>query len=231
MNVRLLASAPTAPPNSARRARAEGPHVHRGHTNSCRRAPNTPLCVTGFIGHTLAMHTLDPADITVATPGANAANVSGISARIEARDRRLAAVHEAAHVVIARRVRVEAAAWIFRRPTADPRREKTWGGQTTFYSQFSRPQHRRMIAVAGAIAEHVWDGELDFLRDEGEAVWWDAAIMSDTDWRHAGCEPGEPNAKLMGAVAKVIDLLAGPLRADLYAEARRLIVGFGRPAA
>jgi hypothetical protein len=39
------------------------------------------------------------------------------------------------------------------------------------------------------------------------------------------------NAKFMGAVDKVVDLLAGPLRADLYAEARRLIVEFGRAAA
>ena len=82
----------------------------------------------------------DLADTSIAAPEPEAAVDMRRLARIEARDRRLAAIHEAAHVVIARRVRVEAAAWIFRRPTADPRREKTWGGQTTFYSQFSRPQ-------------------------------------------------------------------------------------------
>jgi len=141
-------------------------------------------------------------------------------ARIEARDRRRAAIHEAGHVVIAGRVGVEAAAHIFRHPTADPGLESTWGGLASIYSKPSRP-HRAMIGVAGAVAEHVWSGELDFLRDGGEAVWWDAAAMSDTDWRLAGCAPGEPNAKFLRVVEKVIDLLDGPLRADLYALARR----------
>jgi hypothetical protein len=152
------------------------------------------------------------------------------TARVEARDRRLSAIHEAAHVVIARHVGMPAAAWIYRWPTDDPMREKTWGGKTILGGKPSRPQ-RAMISVAGAVAEYVWDSELDFLRDEGELVWWEPEIMSDTDWRLAGCAPGEPNAKFMGAVDKVIDLLAGPLRADLYAEARRLIVDFGRAAA
>jgi hypothetical protein len=78
------------------------------------------------------------------------------------------------------------------------------------------------IEVAGAIAEHVSRGDADFLTDE--AIWWEEAIMSETDWERSGCSPGEPDAALMRAVAKVLNLLSGPLRAELYATARGLIV-------
>ena len=91
-----------------------------------------------------------------------------------------------------------------------------------------------MVAAAGAVAEYVWCGDADFLRDEGDDPWHEAAIMSITDWELSGCAPGEPDAALTRAVAKVIDLLSGPLRAELHATARRLIVdrrpGSHRPA-
>ena len=52
--------------------------------------------------------------------------------------------------------------------------------------------------------------------------------MSDTDWEMVECEPGEPDVVLMRAVAKVLDLLTGPLKPELYATARQLIVDYGR---
>lgn len=48
--------------------------------------------------------------------------------------------------------------------------------------------------------------------------------MSPTDWERSGCAPGEPDAAFMRAVAKVLDLLNGPLRAELYATTRCIIV-------
>jgi hypothetical protein len=56
-----------------------------------------------------------------------------------------------------------------------------------------------------------------------ESYWYEAAIMSETDWRLAYCAPGEPNPTLFRAARRVHDLLHGELRADLYAIARQLI--------
>jgi hypothetical protein len=111
--------------------------------------------------------------------------------RIEARDRRLSAIHEAGHAVIARHVgaRVEWAE-IWRNPAPDEG-EKTWIGRIRFEG-LSHPRPRvAMIAVAGAIAEHVWRDDADFLENEGEWAWDEEAIMSPTDWAMAGCEPGD----------------------------------------
>jgi hypothetical protein len=146
-------------------------------------------------------------------------------ARIEARDRRMAAIHEAGHAVIARHVGARSAqAHIERHSAADPF-EKTWTGQcrVAWIEHKVSPAHDAMISVAGAVAEHVWDGDGDFLRAEGEWAWHEEAIMSPTDWDMAGCAPGKPDAAFMRAVDKVIDLLTGPLKPELYATARRLI--------
>jgi hypothetical protein len=82
-----------------------------------------------------------------------------------------------------------------------------------------------MIGVAGAVAEDVWSDDAVFLENEGAWAWQEEAIMSPTDWRLTGCAPGEPDKTFMRAVGKVIDLLNGTLRAELYATARQLIVG------
>lgn len=100
-----------------------------------------------------------------------------------------------------------------------------------WYVYFGLEGRRRvMIGVAGAVAEYVWNGERDDLRDE--EGWWDTAIMSPTDWLDAGVGPGDepfgitrgPGAAFFRTINKVIHLLEGPLRAELFATSRRLIV-------
>jgi hypothetical protein len=123
----------------------------------------------------------------------------------EAFERRNAAIHEAGHAVIARHVGVHVEwAEIWRKDPADEG-EKAWIGRCRFYRPRPVSRARRaMIAVAGAIAEHVWRGEADFLRNEGEWAWDEEAIMSPTDWDLTGCAPGEPDAVLMRAVDKAL---------------------------
>jgi hypothetical protein len=147
-------------------------------------------------------------------------------ARIEAHDRRKVAIHEAGHAVIARHVRVTAFnPEIWRNPDAGED-EKTWIGNIRVERSRRISRLRMaMVAVAGAVGEHVWSGDADFLENEGEWAWHEEAIMSPTDWERAGCAPGEPDAALMRAVAKVLVLLRGPLRAELYAASRQLIAG------
>ena len=147
-------------------------------------------------------------------------------ARIEERDRRLAAIHEAGHVVIARHL----GAWVTQAYIARHRPahqfEKTWTGEcgVVWIEHKVSPAHDAMIvAVAGAVAEHIWMGDGDFLREDGEWPWEEEAIMSQSDWRLAGVEPGKPTPDFMLAVGEVLDLLTGPLKPELYATARRLI--------
>jgi hypothetical protein len=75
-------------------------------------------------------------------------------ARIEARDRRKVAIHEAGHAVIARHIGVHVEwAEIFRNPVAGEG-EKTWIGRIRFERR-PRPGHRArmaMVAVAGAVS-------------------------------------------------------------------------------
>jgi hypothetical protein len=150
-------------------------------------------------------------------------------ARIEARDRRNAAIHEAGHVVMARHVGVHVEwAEIWPNDHADEG-EKAWIGRCRFHRPRPVSQARMaMIAVAGTIAEHVWDDDCDFLRAESEWPWEEESIMSPSDWLLAGVDPGSPTPDFMRAVRKVIDLLTGPLKPELYATARRLIVDCGR---
>ena len=84
-------------------------------------------------------------------------------ARIEARDRRLAAIHEAGHAVVARHMRVTAFnPEIWRNPDAG-KNEKTWLGNIRIErSPRTSRAHMAMIAVAGAIAEHGWEDDGDF---------------------------------------------------------------------
>jgi hypothetical protein len=145
--------------------------------------------------------------------------------RTLARERRLAAVHEAGHVVIARRVGFKSAvAWIW--PNEGPREKRSWLGRTLLQKG---PQvddvSRRMVGVAGSIAEHLWHGGWieEYLPQEE---------MSESDWRLAGCVPNQPDDVLMSAIGEVGQLLArdGSEWQALIAESRRLIVD-SRPSA
>jgi hypothetical protein len=152
------------------------------------------------------------------------------AARIEALDRRKSAVHEAGHEVIARHVGAGCInAWIHPTETngvADPLLERTWNGHCRVLLSTTTAESRRMIAVAGAVAERVcgvW-GDAPNAYSLIECFEWSEDTMSPADWKMAGVEPGKPDDAFMQAVEDVIDLLDGPLKPELYATARELIV-------
>ena len=139
--------------------------------------------------------------------------------RIHARERRLAAVREAGHVVIARWIGVEImSAWIA--PYTGETGELTWIGQIRISSMRGADKFsRRMVGVAGSVAEHLWRGEwIEDYSPEGS--------MSETDWLLAGCVQDIPDDQLMDAAGEVSRILArgGPGWQALIAETRRLIV-------
>lgn len=138
--------------------------------------------------------------------------------RIAARDRRNAAVHEAGHLVVARWAGAEiASAWIIPNDglAAD---EKAWGGRVQICGRIVDPHRRRMVGVAGAIAEHLWrDGWI-------EDFWPDG--MCDADWQFAGYELDQPDDAFWRAVDSVDSMFRadGPVWPAVLHEARRLIV-------
>ena len=144
------------------------------------------------------------------------------SKRIIARDRRLAAVHEAGHVVVAVRFGLYPdAAWIRRAevPMSDAR---TWVGCVRFPGlALLSSLERRMLGCAGAMAELSWQRE-----DIHPDYWIEADRMSESDWRLAGCQFGEPDDICIEAIEELEYLLSedGPLWSDLLREARQLII-------
>jgi hypothetical protein len=139
--------------------------------------------------------------------------------RTHARDRRLAAVHEAGHIVIARAVGLEVgSAWIG--PNTGKVAKRTWIGHVGILDFESKADDvsRRMVGVAGSVAAHLWCGGCieDFFLD----------AMSKSDWYFAGCDPDEPDDTLMDAIREVGQMLArdGAGWQELIAESRRLIV-------
>lgn len=79
-----------------------------------------------------------------------------------------------------------------------------WTGKACFWS---KPDiaHRRMIAVAGAIAEACWFGkDLEDVNDE--FFWFESEVMSDSDWAYCNCAKGEPTPELMDAITAIIGL-------------------------
>jgi membrane-associated protease RseP (regulator of RpoE activity) len=138
--------------------------------------------------------------------------------------RRQAALHEAGHIVIAKRFGSESFGYIFPRvpfEKIDSTDDKLWGGQTSGplrkLQRLSRIR-RCMIAVAGAVAE-VGRGELD------DILFYDPDVMSPTDWESAECEPGNPDRTRLRAVDKVAEIFNSDHgRSELYNMARALIV-------
>ena len=83
-----------------------------------------------------------------------------------------------------------------------------------------------MIGVAGMVAEELWKagndpnrmGSIYDLLD-------DPNCMSESDWCTAGLHPDAGLTKTQRrAIEAVIDLLCGPLRSELLAQARKLII-------
>ena len=142
--------------------------------------------------------------------------------RVMARDRRLAAVHEAGHVVVAARFGLYAAsAWISRAESPMPD-ERAWIGRVQFPGlDHLSSLERRMLGCAGAAAELRWQHE-DIHPDHGI----EADRMSESDWRLAGCPLGEPDDMCLEALEELQYLLSedGPLWSDLLRQARQLIV-------
>jgi hypothetical protein len=145
----------------------------------------------------------------------------GSPTRVIARDRRLAAVHEAGHVVVAARFGLHPdAAWI--RRAESPPEQRAWIGRVKFADLgLLSALERRMLGCAGAMAELLWQRE-----DIHPDYWIEADRMSESDWDLADCEPGEPDDICIEAIEELECLLSedGPLWSDLLRQARQLIV-------
>ena len=146
-------------------------------------------------------------------------------ARVRAYDRRSAAIHEAGHFVIAERLglrRIEAR--IFDHVGPPCLEVKSWGGTFTFSKKLRRSpeRDRKMIAVAGAVADLCWARDpvdIDFFEMEETS-------MSARDWELAGCVPNEMDAATVDAIEHVAVLLEarhGVLWPRLCVVARALI--------
>ena len=140
------------------------------------------------------------------------------------RDRRMAAVHEAGHVVIARSlgvVVIRTEIWSNYSHHASFE-EKCWRGRTTYMNVPSDLHHHLLISVAGAAAECCWDKE-DVSASE---IFDDPEGMSESDWKGTGDAPGAPSVDCIKAFEETMELLRrdGPLWNNLTREARRLIV-------
>jgi hypothetical protein len=80
---------------------------------------------------------------------------------------------------------------------------------------------RKLVAVAGSVAEFCWRGdEIDLF------YWYEPEVMSESDWEMADCSPGQPDRACFTAIEEVGELLGRgrPLWGELIANARRLIV-------
>ena len=142
--------------------------------------------------------------------------------RTIALDRRLAAVHEAGHIVVARRFDLSPDIARIRRAESPRREGRAWIGRVRFpgLDQLS-PLERRMLGCAGAMAELSWQ------RAEIHADYWiEADHMSESDWHLAGCPFAEPDDICLEAIEELEYLLSenGPLWGDLLRQARQLIV-------
>lgn len=150
------------------------------------------------------------------------------TARVKAYDRRLAAIHEAGHALMAVHLGYNADAWIYPHETDEPLAEKTWLGHMTIRGGPAEDDHphNRIVAVAGMVAETLWKNGHD--EDYAEPYGWedhllDEDSMSFSDWRLACCEPGEPDDGLYDVVAEVASLFMGDLWNALTAMSRVLM--------
>jgi hypothetical protein len=145
-----------------------------------------------------------------------------------ARDRRMSAMHEAGHVVIARMLSIEVEYAYIYSVEADEESnllyEKTWLGRTrpNWHDVLGADRlQRAMFGVAGAVAEHCWQGFID-----DESLWYEPAIMSESDWERTECVPGVPDENCLEAIYAVAAVLerGGSHWDDLVSVSRNLII-------
>jgi hypothetical protein len=148
--------------------------------------------------------------------------------RIIIGDRRMAAIHEAGHIVIAQKFRLPSGnAWIGPTGTADILEERTWIGHVRkglLFDAKCTKRQSKMVGVAGVVAEHCWQGDVD---TDWFEPWYDPNLTSASDWRLIGCPPGNPHEPCLAAVKPAALLLqrdTGPLWPTLLQTARALIV-------
>src|SRR5262249_4135428 len=140
------------------------------------------------------------------------------------RDRRMIAVHEAGHVVIAKMLGISALAYIGVRADMDFdfRRERICYGWTLPIGETANDDDLRLIGVAGAVAELCW------LREPVDE--FVGQLMSDGDCTIAQCNPDYPDDECLDAADAVARVLrpCGSHWHDLLVEARKLILGSQR---
>jgi hypothetical protein len=165
-------------------------------------------------------------------------------ARTQAQDRRMSAIHEAGHVVMARHLR-RAVGFAFIAPTLGVEPEdqflSTWHGKAGLADPFgTTASQRRRIGVAGAVAELVWRERRDpdafyDLGNVAEETLSDPYSMSPSDWQIAGHDFGDDASDALWRdfqhVTKLFRRDGGKLWPDLLDEARRLIVASREPGA
>lgn len=156
-------------------------------------------------------------------------NHSKISAPYEAANRRQAAVHEAGHTVLWHAFGFDSQGYIW------PREDDDWVGMVGPHDRDAwydlGPVQRRMLGVAGAIAQQVWVTRYptDFCTDDMSAGW--EILVSPDDWRCGSLVFGNPEDpdplwyRAATLVAKRFDpMRGGDLWPELYRCAHQLIV-------
>lgn len=127
------------------------------------------------------------------------------SRRHSARARLLAAIHEAGHVVMTRRVRrlvLYVAIW--------PAGDDDWRGQMRYLGTTGGSRAQILIAAAGAAAEANWTGCRALVPEADAAAIGDAAAL------------GQDVAEVIAACRWLVRR-DGPLWADIVAETHRIL--------
>jgi hypothetical protein len=99
---------------------------------------------------------------------------------IEVRDRQKAAIHEYGHALVLKHHGFEASPCISRNFTSDPLEEKLWLCQTFFFPKLATPSQLRQIAIAGYLAERMWEEGGAESMDVGDMCWDVEFNLGDT---------------------------------------------------
>jgi hypothetical protein len=138
--------------------------------------------------------------------------------------RRLTAVHQAGHAVVAASLGLRVQTWIwptYRAGEEIPLDPRVWLGWTRH--EAANQESTRLVAVAGAIAEASWRRAHG--RSGANVGDWQES-MSDLDWKSTGCDPGKPDAECLRAAEWVKPMLEpdGVLWGRLCRMARDIII-------